>query len=101
MIQPADPQVVYVPRYDPDVVYVGTGEANARNSMGVGRGVWRSRDGGGTWQHVGLEGTEHIEAIVVHPRDPNTVWLTALGPAWSDGEDRGVYKSTDGGDSWR
>jgi photosystem II stability/assembly factor-like uncharacterized protein len=85
----------------PHVVYVGSGEANARNSMGVGRGVWKSRDGGRTWSHQGLERTEHIEAILVHPTDPGTVWLTALGPAWSDGEERGVFKSTDGGESWR
>ncbi len=85
----------------PHVVYVGTGEANARNSMGVGRGVWKSSDGGRTWKHLGLAGTEHIEAILVHPRDPNVVWLTAMGPAWSDGEERGVFKSVDGGATWR
>jgi photosystem II stability/assembly factor-like uncharacterized protein len=85
----------------PHVVYVGTGEANARNSMGVGRGVWKTLDGGGSWTYMGLPGTEHIEAVVVHPNDPDVVWLTALGPAWSDGADRGVYKSTDGGASWR
>jgi photosystem II stability/assembly factor-like uncharacterized protein len=85
----------------PHVVYVGTGEANARNSMGVGRGVWRTRDGGRTWSYLGLAGTERIEAVIVHPRDPNVVWLSALGPAWSDGEERGVYKSTDGGETWR
>ncbi|MGD2071552.1 MAG: hypothetical protein PVI57_23005 [Gemmatimonadota bacterium] len=85
----------------PDVVWVGSGEANARNSMGVGRGVWKSEDGGDTWEHQGLEGTEHIEAIVAHPADPDVAWLTALGPAWSDGEERGVYKTDDGGDTWR
>jgi photosystem II stability/assembly factor-like uncharacterized protein len=85
----------------PDVVYVGTGEANARNSMGVGRGVWGSRDGGHSWAFLGLAETEHIEAVLVHPADPNIVWLTALGPAWSDGAERGVYKSMDGGTSWR
>ena len=85
----------------PDVVYVGTGEANTRNSMGMGRGVWRTRDGGRTWQHVGLERTERIEAVLVHPTDPGTVWLSAQGPAWSDGTERGVFKSTDGGATWR
>ena len=84
----------------PHVIYVGTGEANARNSMGVGRGVWKSTDGGSTWTHLGLSRTEHIEAILVHPQDPDVVWLTAMGPAWSDGTERGVYKSTDGGESW-
>ncbi|MFP4624332.1 MAG: WD40/YVTN/BNR-like repeat-containing protein [Gemmatimonadota bacterium] len=85
----------------PDVVYVGTGESSVRNSMGVGRGVWKSRDGGRTWTHLGLERTERIQAIVVHPSDPDVVWLTALGPAWSDGTERGVFKSTDGGATWR
>ncbi len=85
----------------PHTVYVGTGEANTRNSMGVGRGVWKTEDGGRTWEHMGLDRTEHIEAIVVHPDDPNTAWLTALGPAWSDGTERGVYKTTDGGETWR
>jgi hypothetical protein len=84
----------------PHVAYVGSGEANARNSMGVGRGVWKTRDGGRTWSYLGLAGTEHIEAILVHPADPDVAWLTALGPAWSDGPDRGVYKTVDGGESW-
>ncbi len=85
----------------PDVVWVGTGEANARNSMGVGRGVWRTLDAGESWQHLGLERTEHIEAIVLHPSDPNVAYVSALGPAWSDGEERGVFRTTDGGASWR
>jgi photosystem II stability/assembly factor-like uncharacterized protein len=84
----------------PHVVWVGTGEANARNSMGVGRGVWKSMDGGDTWEHQGLERTERIEAIVPHPTDPDVAWLTALGPAWSDGDQRGVFKTTDGGETW-
>jgi photosystem II stability/assembly factor-like uncharacterized protein len=85
----------------PHIVWVGTGEANARNSMGVGRGVWKSTDGGATWRHVGLERTEHIEAIIAHPTDPKVAWVSALGPAWSDGEERGVFKTTDGGATWR
>jgi photosystem II stability/assembly factor-like uncharacterized protein len=85
----------------PDVLYVGTGEANTRNSMGVGRGLWKSTDGGRTWTLKGLVGTERIEAVLVHPRDPGTVWVSAQGPAWSDSPERGVFKSADGGDSWR
>ncbi|MFQ5537438.1 MAG: hypothetical protein ACE5GJ_08300 [Gemmatimonadota bacterium] len=85
----------------PDMVWVGSGEANARNSMGVGRGVWRSRDGGRTFDFMGLERSEHIEAIVPHPTDPEVAWVSALGPAWSDGEERGVFKTTDGGATWR
>jgi photosystem II stability/assembly factor-like uncharacterized protein len=85
----------------PHVVYVGTGEANTRNSMGVGRGVWKTMDGGRSWSYLGLPETERFEAIVVHPRDPGTVWASAQGQAWSDSPHRGVYKSTDGGASWR
>jgi photosystem II stability/assembly factor-like uncharacterized protein len=84
----------------PDVVWVGTGEANARNSMGVGRGIWKSMDGGHEWMHVGLERSEHIEAIIPHPSDPDVAWVSAMGPAWSDGDERGIYKTTDGGASW-
>ncbi|MBW3552151.1 MAG: hypothetical protein KY466_01505 [Gemmatimonadetes bacterium] len=85
----------------PHVVWVGTGEANARNSMGVGRGVWRTEDGGRTWTHLGLERSEHIEAIVVDPSDADVALVSAMGPAWSDGDQRGVFKTTDGGRSWR
>lgn len=84
----------------PDVVWVGTGEANVRNSMGHGRGVYRSVDGGRTWKHVGLEGSERISRILVHPDDPKTAYVAALGPAWSAGEERGVYKTTNGGETW-
>jgi photosystem II stability/assembly factor-like uncharacterized protein len=85
----------------PDVVYVATGEANTRNSMGVGRGIWKTQDGGRGWSYLGLPETERFESVVVHPHDPNTVWVSAQGPAWSDGEERGVFKSTDGGATWR
>jgi photosystem II stability/assembly factor-like uncharacterized protein len=92
---------VEVSRAAPHIVWVGTGEANARNSMGVGRGVWKSLDGGSSFEHMGLERTEHIEAIIAHPRDPDVAWVSAMGPAWSDGEERGIFKTTDGGGSWR
>lgn len=85
---------------NPDVVWAGTGEGNPRNSAGVGNGVYRSLDGGDTWRHMGLERSERIHRIVVHPDDPRTVYVGAMGPAWSDGEERGVYKTTDGGKSW-
>jgi photosystem II stability/assembly factor-like uncharacterized protein len=84
----------------PHIIWVGTGEANARNSMGVGRGVWKSMDGGDTWTHLGLERTEHIEAIIAHPTDPDVAWVSAMGPAWSDGDQRGIFKTTDGGSTW-
>jgi len=85
----------------PHTLWVGTGEGSTRNSMGVGRGIWKSEDDGKTWRHVGLAETERIEKIRLHPADPDVAWVSALGPAWSDGEERGVFKTTDGGESWR
>lgn len=85
---------------NPDVVWVGTGEANPRNSAGVGRGVFKSRDGGKTWRHMGLEGSERIHRVVTHPTDPDLAYVAALGPAWSDGEERGVFRTRDGGETW-
>jgi len=85
---------------NPDVVWVGTGEGNPRNSAGVGNGIYRSLDGGDSWEHLGLEHSERIHRVVIHPRDPLTVYVGAMGPAWSDGEERGVYKTTDGGATW-
>jgi photosystem II stability/assembly factor-like uncharacterized protein len=86
---------------DSNVIWVGTGEANPRNSVLSGKGVYRSRDGGQTWQHVGLTGTEHIGRIRVHPYDSNTAYVAALGPLWGSSPDRGVFKTTDGGLTWR
>lgn len=82
-------------------IWAGTGEEDSRNSISPGGGIYKSVDGGLTWELKGLEGTEHIGRILVHPTDPNTVWVAALGPLWREGGDRGVYKTTDGGDSWR
>lgn len=84
----------------PDIVWVGTGEGNPRNSMSVGNGIYKSVDGGRTWQHLGLEKTERIHRILTHPRDPNTVWVAAMGQAWGQNADRGVFKTTDGGRTW-
>jgi photosystem II stability/assembly factor-like uncharacterized protein len=85
---------------NPDIVWVGTGEGNPRNSAGVGRGLFRSLDGGHTWQLKGLEGSERIHRILTHPTDPDVVYVGVMGPAWSDGEERGVYRTLDGGDTW-
>jgi photosystem II stability/assembly factor-like uncharacterized protein len=85
---------------NPKTVWVGTGEAWVRNSVGVGDGVFKSTDGGETWTRMGLPGSERIAAIVVDPKDSNTVYVAAMGRLWSTGGERGLYKTTDGGKSW-
>ena len=85
---------------NPDLVWVGTGEGNPRNSHTSGRGVFKSLDGGMTWSFMGLEGTRNVHRILIHPRDPNTVFVAATGSAWGDSKERGVYKTTDGGATW-
>lgn len=85
---------------DPNVVWVGTGEANNRNSSSWGNGVYVSDDGGGSWNHRGLEETRHIARIVVHPGDPSTAWVAAMGHLWGYNRERGVFKTTDGGRTW-
>ncbi len=86
---------------NPDVVWVGTGEGNPRNSAGVGRGIFKSLDGGKTWRNMGLEKSERIHRIITHPTNPDVVYVAALGPEWGDGTERGVFKTTDGGKTWR
>ncbi len=85
---------------DPNVVYVGTGEGNPRNSASVGRGVWRSVDAGDTWTFIGLGDTEKITRIRVHPTDPDVAYVAALGHEWGDNEERGIFRTTDGGATW-
>ncbi len=84
----------------PDIVWVGTGEGNPRNSANAGAGVYRSLDGGRSFEFMGLENTRNIHRIIVHPDDPNTVYVGAQGNAWAASEDRGVFKTTDGGKTW-
>jgi photosystem II stability/assembly factor-like uncharacterized protein len=86
---------------NPDVVWVGTGEGNVRNSASVGRGVYRSLDAGRTWQHMGLKDSERIHRVIVHPRDPDTVYVAAMGRAWGENSERGVYRSRDAGKTWQ
>ncbi|MCS6805869.1 MAG: hypothetical protein RMM98_05110 [Acidobacteriota bacterium] len=86
---------------NPDVIWVGTGEANVRNSVSFGDGVYKSTDGGKTWQHLGLQQTRHISRILINPRDPNIVYVGALGHAFGPNEERGVFMTTDGGRSWQ
>jgi photosystem II stability/assembly factor-like uncharacterized protein len=85
---------------NPDIVWVGTGEGNPRNSAGVGRGLFKSIDGGETWRHIGLENSERIHRVLTHPTDPDIVYVGVMGPAWSDGTERGVYRTRDGGETW-
>jgi photosystem II stability/assembly factor-like uncharacterized protein len=86
---------------NPSVLWVGTGEGNPRNSMNLGMGVFKSIDGGKTWQHMGLEATKTIHRIIVDPRDGNTVYVGALGDPFTANSDRGLYKTTDGGATWK
>ena len=85
---------------DSNVVYVGLGEANIFRSSMAGTGVYRSDDAGETWNYVGLVDTQQIARIVIHPKDPNTVYVAASGHEWTNNEERGVYKTTDGGKTW-
>ncbi len=85
---------------NPDVVWVGTGEGNPRNSVSIGNGIYRSLDGGKTWSHLGLEKTERIYRIVLHPTNPDVAWVSALGQAWGENPERGVFKTEDGGKTW-
>ncbi len=86
---------------DPNVVYVGTGEANNRQSSSIGDGVWGTTDGGKTWKHLGLEDTQSIGRIAVDPKDPNVVFVAAVGHLFGPNEERGLYKTTDGGKTWK
>src|SRR5690349_14522894 len=85
----------------PDTVYVGTGESTLRDSMGFGNGVYKSTDAGKTWTHLGLDETQHIGKIAVDPKNPNVVFVAAIGHLYAANAERGVYRSKDGGKSWK
>jgi photosystem II stability/assembly factor-like uncharacterized protein len=85
---------------NPSVVWVGTGENNSQRSVAYGDGVYKSTDGGKTWQNVGLKTSEHIGKILIDPRDSDVVYVAAQGPLWKEGGERGLYKTTDGGKTW-
>ena len=93
--------VVTVDPRDSNVVWLGTGENNNQRSVAFGDGVYKSTDAGKTWKRMGLENSEHIQNIVIDPRNSNVVFVTAIGPLWSSGGDRGLYKTTDGGQTWK
>ncbi len=85
---------------EPEIVYAGTGESFIRSNVSLGNGVWRSTDGGENWSHIGLKDTGRISRIVVHPTNPEVVYVAALGHGYTPQKERGVYKSTDGGVTW-
>jgi photosystem II stability/assembly factor-like uncharacterized protein len=87
--------------HDPAVIWVGTGENNSQRSVDYGDGVYKSEDGGKSWTNVGVKHSEHIGRIAISPKDSNTVFVAAEGPLWSPGGDRGLYKTTDGGKTWK
>ena len=85
---------------NPDVIWVGTGEGNPRNSQTAGYGVYKSINGGKTWEYKGLGETRNIHRLLINPNNPDEVYVGAQGSAWGDSENRGVYKTTDGGETW-
>lgn len=86
--------------WENDIIYVGSGENNSSRSSYSGYGMFKSSDNGKSWEHIGLAETHHIGRILIHPSDPNTIWVAALGHLYSENPERGVYKSTDGGKTW-
>lgn len=92
---------VEVAQSDPNVIYVGGGEKTVRGNVSSGYGIWKTEDGGATWQEAGLEKSRHVPRIRVHPTDYNTVYAAVLGNIYKPTKERGVYKSTDGGKSWK
>ncbi len=85
---------------DPNVIYAGTGETTIRSNVSHGDGVYKSTDGGKTWRNMGLAATRHIAKIRIHPQNPDLVYVAALGHAWGPNEERGLYRSRDGGETW-
>ena len=92
---------VAINQSNPNIVWIGTGEATPRNSVGVGRGVYLTIDGGKTWEFLGLEKTEKISKIFLHPDDPDVAYVGAMGTTWGTNAERGVYKTEDGGKTWK
>ena len=84
-----------------NIIWVGTGENNGGRHISFGDGVYKSVDGGQTWKNMGLSKSEHVSDIIIHPTNPDIVWVSAQGPLWSGGGERGLYKTTDGGETWK
>ena len=85
---------------DPEIVWAGTGEPHIRSNVTVGDGVYKSTDGGERWEHMGLDATGRVSRIVIHPRNPDIVYVAALGHAHAPQQERGIYRTLDGGDTW-
>ncbi|MEW7291456.1 WD40/YVTN/BNR-like repeat-containing protein [Aquimarina sp. 2304DJ70-9] len=92
---------VAIQQSNPSVIWVGTGEGNPRNSLNGGYGIYKSLDGGKNWKSMGLERTRHIHRIIIDPTDPNTIYVAAIGSPWGEHPERGIFKTTDGGTTWR
>ncbi|MBL7854889.1 MAG: glycosyl hydrolase [Cyclobacteriaceae bacterium] len=92
---------VAVAESDPNVIYVGEGEQTLRNNVSSGWGVWKSTDAGASWKHIGLSDSRHIARIRIHPKNPDVVYVAAMGNLWKPNEMRGIYKSVDGGATWK
>ncbi|MES2621335.1 MAG: glycosyl hydrolase [Bacteroidota bacterium] len=91
---------VAVDQTNPDIVWVGSGESNMRNTVSIGNGIYKTTDGGDNWVFMGLPESEHISKVVIHPKDPNTVFVASPGKLYSNSNERGLYKTTDGGKTW-
>lgn len=92
---------VLIDQLRPDTVWVGTGESWTRNSVSIGTGIYKSTDGGARWVHMGLDSTERIARIIMHPSNPDILYVAALGHLWGDHPQRGLFKTSDGGQSWK
>ena len=91
---------IAVAESDPNVIYVGTGEYDIRGNVASGDGMYKSTDAGKTWKHIGLENTRQIARVRIHPKNPDLVYVAALGHVWAPNEERGIYRSKDGGKTW-
>lgn len=91
---------IAISQSNPDILWVGTGENNSSRSSYAGAGMYKSEDAGETWTYSGLRGTQHIGRVIIHPENPDIVWVASIGALYSKNEDRGLYKTTDGGESW-
>ena len=92
---------VAIQQSNPSVIWAGTGEGNPRNSLNGGYGIYKSLDGGKNWMPMGLKKTRHIHRIIIDPTNPNTVYVGAIGSPWGEHQERGVYKTIDGGKTWK